>query len=135
MKTNIFFHFFLWSVLNPKSVAWGLGGHAHRDYFKLAHGVWGYCEGCVLFTVWLIPFEEYCFFVLQTVITTLWSVLVFYPKLPLLCFLDKQGSYSTSSLATILPIVFFAAVGLFGWHISVPGTPTFYLGRRDNARG
>lgn len=99
-----------------------------RDYFKLAHGVWGYCKGCVLFTVWLIPFEEYCFFVLQTVITALWSTLVFYPQLPLLGFLHSRGALSNSRLATVLPIAFFAAIGLWGWHISVPATPTFYLG-------
>jgi 15-cis-phytoene synthase/lycopene beta-cyclase len=100
-----------------------------RDYFKLAHGVWGYCEGCVLFTVWLIPFEEYCFFIMQTVITTLWSVLVFYPQLPLLRFLSRRpGAFSSSRLATFLPMLAFAALGVIGWNISALGTPTFYLG-------
>jgi 15-cis-phytoene synthase/lycopene beta-cyclase len=100
-----------------------------RDYFKLAHGVWGYCEGCVLFTVWLIPFEEYCFFILQTVITTLWSTLVFYPQLPLLRFLAaRPGALSSSRLATLLPVLLFGGLGLLGWHIATPNTPTFYLG-------
>lgn len=99
------------------------------DYFKLAHGVWGYCEGCVLFTVWLIPFEEYCFFILQTVITTLWSTLVFYPQLPLLRFLAaRPGALSSSRLATLLPVLLFGALGLLGWHIATPNTPSFYLG-------
>jgi 15-cis-phytoene synthase/lycopene beta-cyclase len=106
----------------------GVDGNYRRDYFKLAHGVWGYCEGCVLFTVWLIPFEEYCFFILQTVITSLWSMLVFYPQLPLLRFLHQQRSFSNSRLATLLPVLAFAALGVIGWNISIPSTPSFYLG-------
>jgi len=94
--------------------------------------VWGYCKDCVLFTVWLIPFEEYCFFILQTIITTLWSMLVFYPKLPLLCFLH-QSWLSTSRLATVLPIFFFALIGMLGWNMAIPSTPTFYMGPQSHA--
>lgn len=78
--------------------------------------------------MWQIPFEEYCFFIFQTVITALWSSLVFYPKLPLLGFLHRPGSISSSRLATLIPIVLFVGLGIFGWVRADPSTTTFYLG-------
>jgi lycopene cyclase domain-containing protein len=35
-------------------------------------GVWGYAEGSVLFRIWHAPVEEYLFFVLQPLVTSLW---------------------------------------------------------------
>jgi len=42
------------------------------DNHLIAVGVWGYADGAVLFRVWEAPIEEYLFFVLQPLVTSLW---------------------------------------------------------------
>ena len=42
------------------------------DNHLIATGVWAYGEGAVLFRIWHAPIEEYLFFVLQPVLTSLW---------------------------------------------------------------
>ena len=46
------------------------------DNYLVARGVWGYGEGRVLFTLGWVPFEEYLFFVLQTLLTGMLTLLV-----------------------------------------------------------
>ena len=46
------------------------------DNLLVARGVWGYGENRVLFTLGWVPFEEYLFFVLQTLLTGLWVLLL-----------------------------------------------------------
>lgn len=46
------------------------------DNYLVARGVWGYGEGRVLFTLGWVPFEEYLFFALQTLITGMWVLLL-----------------------------------------------------------
>lgn len=41
------------------------------DNYLVARGIWGYPEGRVWFTIGWVPFEEYLFFVLQTIMTAL----------------------------------------------------------------
>ena len=52
------------------------------DNLLVARGVWGYGENRVLFTLGWVPFEEYLFFVLQTLLTGLWVLLLYRRKLP-----------------------------------------------------
>jgi lycopene beta-cyclase len=57
------------------------------DNYLVYRKVWGYPEGSVLFTIGYVPFEEYLFFVFQTVIAalTLFTVARYYnpPNTPL----------------------------------------------------
>ena len=46
------------------------------DNYLIARGVWGYGAERVLFTLGWVPFEEYLFFILQTLLTGLWLLLV-----------------------------------------------------------
>lgn len=46
------------------------------DNLLIARGVWGYGEDRVLFTLGWVPFEEYLFFVIQTLLTGLWVLLL-----------------------------------------------------------
>ena len=46
------------------------------DNLLVARGVWGYGENRVLFTLGWVPFEEYLFFILQTLLTGLWVLLL-----------------------------------------------------------
>ena len=50
------------------------------DNLLVARGVWGYGENRVLFTLGWVPFEEYLFFVLQTLLTGLWVLLLYRGK-------------------------------------------------------
>lgn len=47
------------------------------DNYLLATDVWWYGEGRVIGTIGYVPLEEYAFFFLQTVLTSLWFYLVF----------------------------------------------------------
>ena len=46
------------------------------DNYLVYRNVWGYPEGRVLFTLGYVPFEEYLFFLLQTLLTGLWYLMV-----------------------------------------------------------
>lgn len=46
------------------------------DNYLVARGVWGYGEDRVLFTLGWVPFEEYLFFVIQTLISGFWLLLL-----------------------------------------------------------
>ncbi len=46
------------------------------DNYLIARGVWGYGADRVLFTLGWVPFEEYLFFVVQTLITGMWLLLL-----------------------------------------------------------
>lgn len=46
------------------------------DNYLIARGVWGYGAGRVLFTLGWVPFEEYLFFIIQTLITGMWVLLL-----------------------------------------------------------
>jgi lycopene beta-cyclase len=46
------------------------------DHQLIAMDVWGYAPGRVIGTIWLIPYEEYAFFILQTLFTSVLTVLV-----------------------------------------------------------
>lgn len=46
------------------------------DNYLVARGVWGYGENRVLFTLGWVPFEEYLFFIIQTLLTGFWMLLL-----------------------------------------------------------
>jgi len=47
------------------------------DNYLVARGVWGYGDDRVLFTLGWVPVEEYLFFIIQTLITGLWVLLLY----------------------------------------------------------
>ena len=52
------------------------------DNLLVAKGVWGYGANRVLFTFGWVPFEEYLFFILQTLLTGLWVLLLHRRNVP-----------------------------------------------------
>jgi lycopene cyclase domain-containing protein len=42
------------------------------DSHLIQTGVWGYADGAVLARIWHVPVEEYLFFILQPLLTSLW---------------------------------------------------------------
>lgn len=47
------------------------------DNYLVKTGVWSYEEHNILFRIGYVPFEEYCFFILQTVLTSSWCLFIF----------------------------------------------------------
>ncbi|MGL4611244.1 MAG: lycopene cyclase domain-containing protein [Trueperaceae bacterium] len=102
------------------------------DNYLVYRNVWGYPEGSVLFTIGYVPFEEYLFFVFQTIIAalTLFTVARYYnpPDAPLkmdgnrvrwigviiafaimmfgaLCLLFPKGTYVGLILVWAMPVL------------------------------
>jgi 15-cis-phytoene synthase/lycopene beta-cyclase len=48
------------------------------DSWIIQQGAWTYCNTCVLGTLWAIPYEEYMFFVIQTITSGVFGCLVFH---------------------------------------------------------
>lgn len=77
------------------------------DNYLVKIGVWGYPEGRVLGVIGYVPIEEYCFFILQTILT---GYFVF--------FLTKKFSvknnFKRSTFTRLLGSAFFISIILFG---------------------
>jgi 15-cis-phytoene synthase/lycopene beta-cyclase len=99
------------------------------DSNVIAKGAWQYCEECVVGTLWRVPLEEYCFFVLQTLLVGLWTLLLTKPRLPALNLARPRAAPALWLGATWVPCV--AMLLLAAWsfaRLAVPGTPHYYLG-------
>ncbi|KAE8266130.1 hypothetical protein A4X09_0g6214 [Tilletia walkeri] len=67
---------------------------------------WGYPRACVLGTVWRIPVEEYFFFLIQSVMTTLFTTLLTRWILPPLYLQPKPAGTSAWRASTLMPICY-----------------------------
>ncbi|KAJ3092810.1 hypothetical protein HK102_002377 [Quaeritorhiza haematococci] len=92
------------------------------DNALVAYGGWTFEPDRILATVGFIPVEEYAFFVIQTVMTGLFSVLMTQWNIHILCLKTTPTWVRTG------PVCFFAATFLTGLYMLVPGSRTFYLG-------
>ncbi len=64
----------LWAILIHLALA--LIYTTPWDNYLVYKGVWGYPAGRVFSTIGYVPLEEYLFFILQTLITSLWMLLI-----------------------------------------------------------
>lgn len=94
------------------------------DNFMVYKGVWTFSANRVLMFIGYAPVEEYMFFVLQTVLTGLWTLLCVRWRTPCTCFNYDRRSYQLIRWIPIVPLV--AATVVCYW-TAVPGRPTFYL--------
>lgn len=95
------------------------------DNYIIFHDAWKYKPENVLAIIGYVPVEEYMFFIIQTIITSLWTLIC--TKWSPACFnfnYDKQ-SYT---LIRWIPISALAWMAYQGHRIAVPGKDTFYLG-------
>lgn len=95
------------------------------DNYIIYHGAWTYPADRVWTVVGYVPVEEYAFFVIQTVLTGLWTLLCTRWSTPCLCFNYDKRSHL---LIRWIPIGAMVAITAVGYRIAVPGQPTFYLG-------
>lgn len=94
------------------------------DNYMVYRGVWSFSPDRVLMFIGYGPAEEYIFFVLQTVLTGLWTLLCARWRTPCTCFNYDRRSYQLIRWIPILPLI---AATVIGYRTAVPGQPTFYL--------
>lgn len=95
------------------------------DNYIIYNGAWTYPADRVLAVVGYVPVEEYAFFVLQTVLTGLWTLLCVRWSTPCSNFNYDERSHR---LIRWTPIGAMVAITAVGYRMAVPGQPTFYLG-------
>lgn len=95
------------------------------DNYIIYKGAWTYSPKRVLAVVGYVPIEEYMFFIIQTVLTSLWTLLCVRWSTP--CFKFNYDKYSYQMIRWI-PISLLSITTVVGYIISIPGQNTFYLG-------
>lgn len=95
------------------------------DNFIISSGAWSYPPDRILAFVGYTPVEEYMFFVVQTVLTVLWTLLCVRWSTPCMHFNYGRRSYL---LIRWIPISILGAAAVIGYAITFQGRPTFYLG-------
>jgi lycopene cyclase domain-containing protein len=91
------------------------------DNYLVATGVWWYQpERVVGFRIGYVPIEEYTFFILQPLMTGLWTLAVMHYRIPLASSIKPHPLLRFfSSLAILLVFIISFALWRFGWK---PGT-------------
>lgn len=95
------------------------------DNYIIYRGAWMYPPERILAFIGLVPIEEYMFFIIQTLLTSLWTLLCVRWSTPCLNFNYDKRSYQ---LIRWVPIAFLTVVTIVGYKIAIPGQATFYLG-------
>lgn len=95
------------------------------DNYIVYNGAWAYPNGRVSQVIGHVPVEEYMFFVIQTVSTSLWALLCVRWSTPCLCFNHNRRSYL---LIRWIPISMWSVIAATGYGMIVNGQHTFYLG-------
>lgn len=95
------------------------------DNYIIYRGAWTYNPEKISVAIGYVPAEEYAFFVVQTVMTSLWSLAC--TRWSPACF---GFNYDRKSYRLIrwLPVTALAAATVLGYRLTVPGQHTFYLG-------
>lgn len=90
------------------------------DNYLVATGVWWYNPEMVTgITLGYVPIEEYTFFVVQTLLSGLWTVALFRRIAPMLPLRERPGLRHWASLFSLAMVIGFTALWLSGWK---PGT-------------
>lgn len=95
------------------------------DNYIILHGAWTYRPENVVATIGYVPIEEYAFFIIQTAITSLWSLAC--TRWSLACYNFNYGKNS-HRLIRWAPLAALAVAAVLGYQMTVPGRHTFYLG-------
>jgi 15-cis-phytoene synthase/lycopene beta-cyclase len=95
------------------------------DNYIIFHNAWMYKPENILSVIGYVPVEEYMFFVIQTVMTSLWALIC--TRWSPSCF---NFNYNKNSYRLIrwIPISLLVITAVQGWNMAVPGKHTFYLG-------
>lgn len=96
------------------------------DNYIIYHKAWWYRKDAVIGTIGYVPIEEYLFFIIQTIFTSLWSSLCMRWTLNSLYLrTEDHFKFYFNRYAVISILLILMATG---WTYAIPGTKTFYLG-------
>ncbi|XP_044011143.1 bifunctional lycopene cyclase/phytoene synthase-like [Aphidius gifuensis] len=95
------------------------------DTYVIYNGAWTYPPDRVLAVIGWVPIEEYMFFIIQCIITTLWSLLCSRWTIPCFSFNYNKKSYQ---LIRWIPIILMGIITIIGYKLAIPGQHTFYIG-------
>lgn len=96
------------------------------DNYIIYHKAWWYRRDAVIGTIGYVPIEEYLFFIIQTILTALWTTCCSRWSLNSL-YLQQSNSLKLHSIryVTITILIIFIIIG---WKNAIPATKTFYMG-------
>lgn len=94
------------------------------DNYIVYHNAWTYPPERVLGTIGLVPYEEYAFFIIQTVLTALWTIICMRWTIP--CFKFNRNPQTYTAIRWI-PIALFALATVIGALNGSPDAKSFYL--------
>lgn len=95
------------------------------DNYVIYCDTWKYSSDRVVAVIGYAPIEEYMFFIIQTVLTSLWALLCVRWSTPCLNFNYDKRSYQ---LIRWVPITIFTMAMIVGYKLAIPGQGTFYIG-------
>ncbi|KAJ9478956.1 Bifunctional lycopene cyclase/phytoene synthase [Pseudozyma hubeiensis] len=95
------------------------------DNLIVRNRAWFYHRHCIWFTVGYVPIEEYFFFVVQSLISTLWCTLLTRWALPNLYLTPSSPARRTLATPALVLCALSLVVGL---KAAVPETHTYYFG-------
>ncbi|XP_015369177.1 PREDICTED: bifunctional lycopene cyclase/phytoene synthase-like isoform X2 [Diuraphis noxia] len=95
------------------------------DNYIIFHNAWMYKPKNILAVIGYVPVEEYMFFVIQTIMTSLWALVCTRWSPACFSFNFNKTSYT---MIRWIPILVLALTTIQGYNIATPGKDTFYLG-------
>ncbi|GAC71575.1 hypothetical protein PANT_4d00009 [Moesziomyces antarcticus T-34] len=97
------------------------------DNIIVKNRAWSYHRHCIWFTIGYVPIEEYFFFIIQSLISTLWGTLLTRWHLPNLYLAPPADGRRRRSLATPTLVALIVPF-LLGLRLAVPDTHSYYFG-------
>lgn len=95
------------------------------DNYIIYHKAWWYGKDAVIGNIGYVPIEEYIFFVVQTIFTSLWTICC--TRWTLHSLYLRSSKSLTFQLKKYFGIVIMVIAILWGWFNAIPATKTFYL--------
>lgn len=96
------------------------------DNYIIYYKAWWYRPDAILGTIGYVPIEEYMFFIIQTVLTALWTMLCMRWSLSSLHL--KQENRCQFHMIRYSVMALVAAFIVWGWQNGNPGSKSFYMG-------
>lgn len=96
------------------------------DNYIIYHKAWWYRKDAVIGTIGYVPIEEYLFFIIQTIFTTLWAS--FCSRWTLNSLYLKNTNRTQFYVIRYSMISIMAIAMYIGWTNAIPATKTFYMG-------
>lgn len=95
------------------------------DNLIVKNRAWFYHRHCIWFTVGYVPIEEYFFFVIQSLMTTLWCTLLTRWALPNLYLVPSEPKRHRLATPAVVVCMLCFVLGL---KVAVPETHSYYFG-------